>query len=284
MRSLARSLPLFLLLFGVAAGAETVFEVIELRYRSPDELLPVLRPLVEPEGTIGSAQNKLVVRAPREQMRELRRLIAELDSQPQQLLITVRQGGTRDSRTRARGVSGKGKFGDVTVDVPPNVDPSLPGVGVAGSKGGVEVRGGARESHSDESGDQQLMVLEGREAVIYVGQEVPYPVTTVTPGGVVSETTEFRQVMTGFLVRPRVQGDQVTLDVSPQRESLEPGKSGAVNVSRLSTSVSGRLGEWIDLGAVTQQGSFGHRDRFSRSETSTETRGEVQIKVEAAPR
>lgn len=283
MRLSSRLSPLLLLLFCVTVAADTVFEVIELRYRSPDELLPVLRPLVEPEGTIGATQNKLVVRAPREQMTELRRLIAELDSQPQQLLITVRQGGSRDSRTRAHGISGKGKFGDVTADIPPAVDPTLPGVGVAGSKGGVEIRGGTRDSHSDNTGDQQLTVLEGREAVIYVGQEVPYTVKTVTPGGGVGVTTEFREVLTGFLVRPRVQGDRVTLDVSPQQESLNPGEGGSVSVSRLSTSVSGRLGEWIDLGGVTQQESFTQRETFSRSETETQTRGQALIKVELAP-
>lgn len=274
---------LLCLLSALGLHAETVFEIIELRYRTPEELLPVLRPLVEPQGTIGAAQNKLVVRATPAALRELRQLVAQLDTAPQQLLVTVRQDGSRDSHTRGAGVAGKGKFGDVIVDVPPSVDPTLPGVGVAGSSGGVEVRGGTRESRSHNNADQQLRVMEGHEAIIYVGQSVPYSTKSITPGGFVSETTQLRNVLTGFVVRPRVQGDRVTLDISPQQESLDPGSGGAISVSRLSTSVSGRLGEWIDLGAVTQQESFENRGTFSRSETTGENRRQVLVKVEAVP-
>ncbi|MGH8454325.1 MAG: secretin N-terminal domain-containing protein, partial [Nevskiales bacterium] len=243
MRKTARFVALLSLLAAFGLAAETVFEIIELRYRTPEELLPVLRPLVEPEGTINATQNKLIVRAPRESLLELRKLVSQLDTAPRQLLVTVRQGGSRDSTTRAMGVAGKGKFGDVTVDAPPSVDPTLPGIAVAGSRGAVELRGGTRESQGSNNDDQQLRVMDGREAVIYVGQAVPYTTKSVGPGGFVTENTQLREVLTGFVVRPRLQGDQVTLDVSPQQESLDPGKGGAISVSRLSTSISGRLGE-----------------------------------------
>lgn len=279
-----RGFALLCLLAAMGLHAETVFEIIELRYRMPEELLPVLRPLVEPQGTIGAAQNKLVVRATPSAMRELRQLVAQLDTAPQQLLVTVRQDGSRDIHTRGAGVAGKGRFGDVIVDVPPETDPTLPGVGVAGSSGGVVVRGGTRESRSSNNADQQLRVMEGHEAVIYVGQSVPYSTKSTGPGGFVSETVQLRDVLTGFVVRPRVQGDRVTLDVSPQQESLNTGSGGgAISISRLSTSVSGRLGEWIDLGAVTQQESFENRGTFSRSTTSGENRRQVLVKVEAVP-
>jgi type II secretory pathway component GspD/PulD (secretin) len=283
MRNAARLVALLGLLAAFGLAAETVFEIIELRYRSAEELLPVLRPLVEPEGTISSAQNKLIVRAPRERLTELRRLVAQLDTVPRMLLVTVRQGGGRDSSTRAAGVAGKGEFGDVGVDVPPTVDPTLPGVGVAGSKGAVEVRGGTRETETANSNDQQLRVMDGREAVIYIGQSVPYATKTYGYGGTVSKGVEFRDVLTGFVVRPRLQGDRVTLDISPQQESLDPGSHGAISVSRMSTSVSGALGEWMDLGAVTQQSTVESHETFSRSRTDSETRNQVLIKVELLP-
>jgi type II secretory pathway component GspD/PulD (secretin) len=283
MRNGVRLISLLCLFAAFSLAAETVFEIIELRYRMADELLPVLRPLVEPEGTISSTQNKLIVRAPRENMRELRKLVSQLDTVPRQLLVTVHQGGSSDSTTRAVGVAGKGKFGDATVDVPSSVDPSLPGIGVAGSKGGVELRGGQRDTHASNNGDQQLRVMDGREAVIYVGQAVPYTTKSVGPGGSVTVNTQLREVLTGFVVRPRLQGDQVTLDVSPQQESLDEGQGGAINVSRLSTSITGRLGEWIDLGAVTQQTTTENRRNFSRSTTDSESSQQVLIKVEVLP-
>ncbi|HXG28048.1 MAG TPA: secretin N-terminal domain-containing protein [Nevskiales bacterium] len=283
MRHAVRCLALLALLAASGLAAETVFEIIELRHRSAEELLPVLRPLVEPEGTIGSVQNKLIVRAPRANMAELRRLVAQLDAAPRQLLVTVRQGSQRDSRTRAVGVSGTLESGDVTVEVPPTIDPTLPGIGVDSGDAAVELRGGRRETQDRNDDDQQLRVLEGSEAVIYVGQAVPYSTKTLGPGGLVSETVQFREVLTGFVVRPRVQGDQVVLDISPQQESPSTEPGGAISVSRLSTSVSGRLGEWIDLGAVTQQSSTETRGDFSRSRTDSEARRQVLIKVEVLP-
>ena len=38
----------------------------------------------------------------------------------------------------------------------------------------------------------------------------------------VVDSTEYRDVTTGFYVRPRLAGDRVMLDISPQRESLSP--------------------------------------------------------------
>jgi hypothetical protein len=283
MRTSTRFLALLGLLTAFNLAAESSFEIIELRHRTPEELLPVLRPLVEPEGTVGAAGSKLVVRASSERIRELRRLVQQLDTAPRQLLVTVRQGSQDDSTTRASGMAGKGKFGDVTVDVPPTTDPGLPGVGVATSDAAIEWRGGTRESSGNNNADQQLRVMEGREAVIYVGQAVPYSSKSVSPHGHVTEHTQLREVLTGFVVKPQVQGDRVTLDISPQQESLTGAAGGSINVSRLSTSISGRLGEWIDLGAVTQQASNSSSGTFSQSQTDSTHSRQVLIKVEALP-
>ena len=109
---------------------------------------------------------------------------------------------------------------------------------------------------------QTLRVLEGREAFIGVGQSVPVggrQVTrTVVNGQVVEQvvdTTQYRDVATGFYVRPRVAGDHVILDISAQRESLSSDIRGGVNVQRAVTTVSGRLGEWIEIGGIRQDAS-----------------------------
>ncbi len=283
MRTTARFIALLGMLAALNLAAESVFEVIELRHRTPQELVPLLQPLVEPEGTVGAAGSKLVVRASPAQLRELRKLVQQLDTAPRQLLVTVRQGSQDDSTTRASGLAGKGKFGDVTVDVPPTTDPSLPGVGVATPDAEIEWRGGTRKTRGNNNADQQLRVMDGREAVIYVGQAVPYRSKSVSPYGYVTEHTQLREVLTGFVVRPQVQGDRVTLDISPQQESLTGAPGGSISVNRLSTSISGKLGEWIDLGAVTQQASTESSGNFSLSKTDSTSTHQVLIKVEIIP-
>ena len=53
----------------------------------------------------------------------------------------------------------------------------------------------------------------------------------------------------GFLVTPRVNGAQVVLDIEQQDERVA---NGSIQTQRLTTQVSGPLGEWIRLGGVNE--------------------------------
>ena len=99
----------------------------------------------------------------------------------------------------------------------------------------------------------------------------------------VVEGTEYRDASTGFSVVPRIQGNLVTLDIDPQRETFDDSRRGAINVQRVVTTVSGRLGEWMDLGGVNESRSDGQSTLFGRSSTSSSERRGVQVKVEELP-
>jgi hypothetical protein len=113
------------------------------------------------------------------------------------------------------------------------------------------VRGRASQSQSTTSdgGVQTLQVMEGNEVFIQVGQSVP--VRSQSAQG--SETVEYRDVGTGFYVRPRVSGNQVTLSISTRRDSVADPNTGTLNIQRVDTVVSGRLGEWLALGGIAQK-------------------------------
>ena len=53
-------------------------------------------------------------------------------------------------------------------------------------------------------------------------------------------------------------GDRVLLEISPQRDTFASPEQnlqpGSVNTQRAATTVSGRLGEWIELGGIAQGG------------------------------
>ena len=59
-----RNLGLILLFgwFAAAQAQETVLEVIDLKYRSAEQIVPMLKPLLAPGGTISSLQNRVIVR------------------------------------------------------------------------------------------------------------------------------------------------------------------------------------------------------------------------------
>jgi len=94
------------------------------------------------------------------------------------------------------------------------------------------------------------------------------------------ETTQFRDAATGFYVLPRVAGDRVTLDISPQRETLSKQPRGGVNVQSMVTTVSGRLGEWMEIGGIGQDASEQQSVLLGRTTAAAGSSGRVLVRVE----
>lgn len=246
---------IILLLSAPVLAAQQV-EVIELRHRTVEEVLPVLEPLVEPGGVLSGMNGHLVVRTSPGNLQELRKVLSAIDRPARQLVIRVSQNRETSRRQRSLGVSG-------TVDVGDNVRVVAPGGNTAGGTG-VEVRGGGsgagvygRDVRRDASdgADQFVRVMDGSEAFIRIGRSlaVPFRRDLMRPGGVrASQEVVYIDIGQGFAAVPRLSGDRVTIEISPQFDSLA-GRGRDVETQSLSTTVSGRLGEWIELGGGTSR-------------------------------
>lgn len=228
-----------------AAQAQSL-ATIPLHYRTAEDLLPILQPLVPQGAVITGTGDTLLVRADAATLEQLRAAVASLDRAPRQLLITVGQLTRADgSGTSVRG-SGTSGSGDVQVGV--NRPPAT-------SAGGqVVVRSGT--SSNDVRNVSSVQALEGHETYVSLGQSHPFTSTVVTGGvyspPVVSESTGFRDVQTGFYATPRVSGDRVTLEISSRQQRLTgAGRNAPVATGSVNTTVTGRLGEWLQIGGST---------------------------------
>ncbi len=282
-----------LLWCGVLAGAawaQSTVEVIPLKYRTAAEVLPVVQPLLGRDASISSFQNQLVIRATPAELAQVKGVLASIDTMPKRLLITVRQSADLERNRQEMEVSGSIGNDHARVTVP----------GSGGRSGGnVVLREGddrlrarvidTRQSSRDSTA-QTVQVLEGRSAFIRVGESRPVRnrqvVRSVVNGQIVDrvvESTDYREASTGFNVLPRVQGDRVTLDIDPTRDTFDDQRRGAVNVQRVVTTVSGRLGEWIDLGGVGETRDDERSVLLGRSTGRVDDRRGVQVKVEELP-
>ena len=280
------------LLFCFAGGAlaqTTVLEVIPLRYRTAEQVIPIIQPMLAREGSVSGFQGQLVVRTTPANLEEIKRILASVDTAPRRLLITVRQDADASRSEHAAEVSGRIGNDRARVIVPDSDDRS--GGNVVLREGDDRLRARVLDSRATESdrNTQSVQAMEGREAFVRVGQSVPVPqrrvVRSVVGGQVVEQvvdTVEYRDVTTGFYVLPRVSGDLVALDISPQRESLSSQVPGGVNVQRLVTTVSGRLGEWMEIGGLAQDSGGRQSVLIGRSSTSSSDYRRVLIKVEEA--
>jgi hypothetical protein len=278
-----RIVVLLLALFHVAlAIAQERVEVITLDYRTAEQVIPIVQPLVGPDGAVTGMQNKLIVRASPERLAQIKQVIASIDSRPRRLMITVRQNTTREALAREAGVYGTagGEHARVTVPEQPGRAGARVEVGSGDDRVSAKVWASAGQATSAD--EQQLQVLEGNAAFIQVGQSVPYRGRTVyrdaRGASVVEDHTSYRDVTSGFYVLPRVVGEQVILEINPQQNTLGP--RGTVNVQQAATTVSGRLGEWIELGGVGQQAEAqGSGTVYSTRRLSSDTRS-IFVKVE----
>ncbi len=276
-----RLLLVALLWSALARADETLLEVIALNYRSVEEVMPILQPFVGEDGALSGMSGQLIVRATPARMSQIRKILGEIDTLPKRLRIVVRQGGRTDQQGHGVEVSGEARVGDVRVTVPSHGDR-----GSTVEAGGVRARIWNSDKTKQDEDVQEVQVLEGRPAFIRTGISVPLKETTVVQHGATSrviESTSYKEIGTGFYVVPRLSGERVLLEISPQKEQLISGRNKSIETQRLVTTVSGRLGEWIELGGISQRNEGGEAGWVhGAGQTSSDSR-QVWVRVEALP-
>lgn len=122
--------------------------------------------------------------------------------------------------------------------------------------------------------------------MIQTGQSIPYPYSSAVynrRGIVVHDGIEYRDVTSGFYVTPRTHGQNVTLDIAPQLQRADPKDRGVIDTRSTSTTVSGRLGEWISLGGVNEATSGNDSALLARTRRHGSEIYGVWVKVEEIP-
>jgi hypothetical protein len=275
---------LFVLLPALA-GAQQELEIISLRHRPMDQVLPALQPLLEAGGTLSGMGDQLFLRASRANREQIRQALAAIDTPARRLLIRVSQNRQVVSREQGAGLSGQAVLGRHGRVVQP-----------AASSGGDATRIEIRRGDSvivGEAGDwrgsgssgstQTVQVIDGGRALIHVGQSLPVPMRQLVVGphgAVLSETVVYRDLGQGFYARPWLVGDRVTLEISPQADLPARRGYGSSDTQRLTTTVSGRLGEWIELGGSSQQADFARQGTLHGAVGQASERGSVWLQVE----
>ncbi|UCC55057.1 MAG: hypothetical protein JSU75_06605 [Gammaproteobacteria bacterium] len=244
--------------------ADYPIEVIELRAATLNEVIPVVRPLVGPDGTVTGMGNNLVIKAAPDRVREIRELLVRIDRPPRRLIITV--GNSGEDAGRASGYSGRAdiRIGDGQVGI------NSPGRPAEDSRARLDVyRHGA---FGERSAGQQVQALEGRPAWIHAGSRVP--VYGGYPHG-----TELHDVTSGFYVVPRISGTEVLLEILQHDD--RPGRiPGTFEIQRAGSVVRGRLGEWVVLGGI-DSASKDSRTGLARSQQQQSMQSQqIRVKVE----
>ena len=274
---------LALLLPHIALAENMQLEVIPLQKRMVDDVIQIIRPLVAPGGTVTGMNNQLIIKTTPSNLAEIKQLLKQIDHAPRRLMITVKQDVAGDSQFREDSLSGKYSSDDVQIKT--GRDHSNEGLSVsAGDKdSNIRYRTLSGSSRADDKNTFKVQALEGQPAYINQGQSVPVNLsnTVITRNGVVvNRSTDYQDVSSGFYVLPRLNGEQVSLLAATELSSIKPGRHAATNVQGLETTVTGRLGEWMELGGIAQSFNREGRQNFSSSNVRGQELRTVLIKVD----
>lgn len=270
------------LLCPLAVLAQVKLDIIPLKHRTPDQVMPVLRPLVGDSAALSGGNNSIFIRGDAATRAAVKQAIDAIDTPLRSLVISVRHDNDDTLGRDGVAVSGDVRAGGVGVAVPDRGEDGAR-IEARGGDSRVSTRVWSTRGSATDRLSQRVQVVEGGTAYIQVGTSTPIPFvhSAVGPGGaVVAQGVQYRDISSGFYAQPRVNGDLVTLDISPQKESLSDTQYGEVRTARLVSTLRGHLGEWMELGSsghdeqVTRQGvtRYGTRD--------TESQRRVWVKVD----
>ncbi|MBI5919138.1 MAG: secretin [Nitrosomonadales bacterium] len=260
-------------------------EVVTLQYRSAEEILPVVRTMLDRDGAASGMNNQLILRTSPANLAEIRVLLQSMDTPPRRLRITVLQDVDSTTLNRLREISGSVAVGrNARIGIAAGAAGGLQ-VGVGQGANQVQARMVDGESAGVDHKSQQVQVLEGARALVRVGQDVPTVQRQIiqSPWQMqVIESTQYRDVGSGFYVVPRLNGERVTLEVISQNDSLVQPQSGNVvtQIQQVKTEVSGRLGEWLVLGELGRQSSEDSHTWSGRNGVQVRERRSVLLKVD----
>lgn len=262
------------LLFGLfcsllfLAKAGVVFaevKVIELRHRPASELAAALAPLVGAEGSVSAYGSKLILKGSARELGEIEKVVRQLDVALRTLRLTVRQSASDLTSGQQEALGGRIQSGtEAELELSGRYQRTL-GTGVQNS-------------------EQFLQVLDGEEGYLTIGREVPFTRELAVLAGrhlAVTQRTDFRQVSTGFRVRPQLLGDRVQLELTPHMSGLNsPNNDGDLTFRSLTSRVVVPLGQWFNLAGHLETRDEVSQAILARNLGAGQSRSQVHIRVD----
>ncbi|MFK7815008.1 MAG: hypothetical protein AB8B92_01615 [Gammaproteobacteria bacterium] len=250
-------------------------QIIDLKNRPADEIIPVIKPMLKPNDAITGTGFQLFLRTDAKTLEEVTRLLQVMDKAPRNLVIKVRNNLDSESKSTDFNTSGNYEIGDdvqvVVGDRPPKDK-------------GTKVRINSNRSSTDRDTEHMIRVIEGGQAFITAGEIRPYEHRTIIKhsyGVSIYDSVDYQDVTSGFYVTPRLTGNgKVSLQVKPHYRTVNEENAGTIDVQESDTTVETKLGEWVKIGGIDTDAKSKDGGILSTSRNSNNIRSEIFIKVD----
>lgn len=220
------------------AIADTEIETIQLQHRMAADVLPHVQAVIPETATVRAYGDKLIIKADRATIANVIELLKQIDVAQRSVLVTVLRTSSQLSNNKA---------------AKNQVDLTL------GNKPEAAVQIKRWSTNDAKNKDQQFKVrgIAGYPLTISIGQDVPqkdYLVFKGPRGGVgVQQSTSYISADNGFKALPELLPDQqVRVEIYPFFASIARS-DGSIDRSELLTTIIGPVGQWLEVGLITDQ-------------------------------
>ena len=235
---------------GTARADDRSVVVLPLTHTVPAQILPTVQALLPEGATVTAFNNQLILKVTPSERKTIEELLLQIDKAPRQLLISVRTPQTL------------GIVND--------------GVSVSGTEAGGRVTIRSESISSKKKGQQSVRATEGMPAYIAVGVSKPVTSYKTDSFGNMQAVSEYKNAEQGFYVTARLVGDGVQLHINQADDQHE---GTAINSRHISTTVAGKLGEWVTIGRTGSDLSASGKGLVVISSSSENGSGAIQLRV-----
>ena len=250
------------------ANAAPTTEVVPLGYNMAENIIPAIQPMLQSNERVSAYGNQLLIRAEPQRIDEIKALVAQLDTQPSRLMISVANSG-----------SSSGSSGGYRVDGSIDTGPADIIIGNPDGRGN-SARIINRRTYGSNDGVRQIMASEGYPVLIQGGQSVPITTRTTNVYGQVIEQTQYQDVTQGFYATVQLSGDMATITLSANNNRLNNRRQGVIDVQQADTVVTAPLGQWVSVGGLDDATSGRDSDVGRRISTQRSDSGSIRLKVD----
>lgn len=250
-------------------------QIIDLKNRPADEIIPVIKPMLKPNDAITGTGYQLFLRTDAKTLEEVTRLLQVMDKAPRNLVIKVRNN--LESNSKSTDINTSANY-EVIDDVRVVVGDNPP------RDNGAEVRVNSNKNTTNRNTEHMIRVIEGGKAFITAGEIRPYEHRTIIRhrnGVSVYDSVDYQDVTSGFYVTPRLTGNNnVSLQVQPHYRTISDKRSGTVDVQEVDTTLETKLGEWVQIGGIDTDENSKDSGILSTSSNSGSKQSAIFVKVE----
>ncbi len=273
-----------------SADQNDPLEIINLNDRPAEEIIPIIKPMLKPNDAITGTGFQLFVRTDAKTLEEITRLLQVMDKAPRNLMISVRNNVDVGSESTDFNYSGNYEIGDdtrvIVGDRPPR-------------KEGTRVRINKNERARENDTQQKVRVVEGGKAFISAGELRPYKDRIILHhryGVSIYDNIDYQDITSGFYVSPQLTGNgNVTMHIQPYfrsandesnggnsryRDSYYGSNYGSIDVQEADTTITAKLGQWVQIGGVDTDAKSRDKGILSTSRSATDRQSSIYIKVD----